>query len=208
MAPKPGLALSEAKAIRCPSGDQAGESSLASLERRGVRIISGIRAPSVAEKTVQLEDGSSLPYDLTFIASGVKPNPLFLNSPVSTDDDGGLLVNDHLQSIDYPEIFGGGDCISLSGRRLARVGVYAVRQNPVLCRNLLAALDGAPLDTFKPGSAAFLLILNMSDGTAILRKGGWVTRGRWAFRLKDFIDRRFMKKFQVSGELGEPLGDI
>jgi NADH dehydrogenase FAD-containing subunit len=40
----------------------------------------------------------------------------------------------------YPEIFGGGDCISFEKKPLDKVGVYAVRQNPILYTNLLAAL--------------------------------------------------------------------
>lgn len=180
----------------------------ASLEERGIRIVEGTRARSVAQNTVSLENGTVIPADLAFIASGVKPNPLFVNSPVPTGEDGGLLVNHHLQSPEYPEIFGGGDCIALAGEKLARVGVYAVRQNPVLYHNLLAALENSPLNRFDPGNPSFLLILNMGDGTGILKKGRLVAAGRLAFRIKDTIDRKFMRKFQVSGEVAEPLGDI
>ncbi len=163
----------------------------------------GTRARSVVQNTVSLENGTVIPADLAFIASGVKPNPLFVNSPVPTGEDGGLLVNHHLQSPEYPEIFGGGDCITLGGEKLARVGVYAVRQNPVLYHNLLAALENSPLNRFDPGNPSFLLILNMGDGTGILKKGHLVAAGRLAFRIKDTIDRKFMRKFQVSGELEE-----
>jgi len=31
----------------------------------------------------------------------------------------------------------------------------------------------------------------------------WVWKGRLAFLLKDYIDKRFMRRFQVSGELME-----
>jgi NADH dehydrogenase FAD-containing subunit len=179
-----------------------------SLESRGVHIMEGVRAQSLKENSLLLDDGSSLSADLAFIASGIKPNPLFFNSPVPTGEDGGLLVNDHLQSVEFPEIFGGGDCITLTGEKLARVGVYAVRQNPVLYKNLLATLEGSPLEPFNPGTPSFLLILNMSDDTAILRKGRLIWRGRTAFRLKDRIDRRFMKKYQLSGELAEPLVEV
>lgn len=47
----------------------------------------------------------------------------------------------------------------------------------------------------------FLIILNMGDDTGSTHKRGIVLRGRWLFRLKDTIDRRFMKRFQLSGEL-------
>jgi NADH dehydrogenase FAD-containing subunit len=118
-----------------------------------------------------------------------------------------LLVNPFLQSTTYPELFGGGDCISLAGNPLAKVGVYAVRQNPVLLHNLMAALEGGSLNPFRPGGT-YMLIMNMGNGTGIFWKKNLVLNGRPAFLLKDFIDRRFMKKFQVSGELEEPGGEI
>jgi NADH dehydrogenase FAD-containing subunit len=122
-----------------------------------------------------------------------------------TGDDGGMLVDSFLRSTANPEIFGGGDCISLAGNPLAKAGVYAVRQNPVLVHNLMAALEGGDLEPFPPGGA-YMLIMNMGDGTGIFWKKGLVWNGSLAFRLKDYIDRRFMAKFQVSGELNEPDG--
>jgi NADH dehydrogenase FAD-containing subunit len=146
-----------------------------------------------------LTDGTTLRCDFIFMAVGVRPTSLFSDSGLPTGEDGGLLVNSFLQSTAHPELFGGGDCISLSGNPLAKVGVYAVRQNPVLFHNLLAALEGGALQPFRPG-ADYLLIMNMGDGTGIAWKKDRVWDGRLAFLLKDFIDRRFMRKFQVSGE--------
>jgi hypothetical protein len=48
-----------------------------------------------------------------------------------------------------------------------------------------------------------MLIFNMGDGRGILWRNSLVVEGRLAFRLKNYIDRGFMKKFQVSGELTE-----
>jgi NADH dehydrogenase FAD-containing subunit len=81
-----------------------------------------------------------------------------------------------------------------------------VRQNPILFHNLMAALEGGALIPFNP-DGAYLLILNMGDGTGLLWKNEFVWGGRLAFLLKDYIDRRFMRKFQVSGELSEPDGE-
>ena len=116
-------------------------------------------------------------------------------------DDVPLLVNHFLQSVAYPEIFGGGDCISFEPQPLAKVGVYAVRQNPILLHNLLSTLNGHELQQFVPQKAV-LLALNMGDGTAIVDWHSMVWGGRLGFALKDYIDRKFMKLFQVSGELG------
>jgi len=177
--------------------------TIASLKRRGVQIIEDTTVKHIEGKNLELKDGNSLPTEITFLAMGVKPSPLFLNTLLPTGEDGGMLVNSFLQSVEYDNIFGGGDCITLKGIPLDRVGVYAVRQNPVLSHNLLAALDGKPLNRFDPGPPNYLQILNMGDGTGIFRKGNWVWQGKLAFIIKDRIDRRFMKKFQISGELGE-----
>ena len=117
-----------------------------------------------------------------------------------------VLVNDRLQSPDYPELFGGGDCISLQGHPLVKVGVYAVRQNPILHHNLLAALEERELIPFQP-QQRYLLILNLGNRRGILCKGRWVWEGRLPFLLKDWIDRRFMGTYQVSGELREGDGN-
>ena len=49
----------------------------------------------------------------------------------------------------------------------------------------------------------YMLILNLGDGRGILWKKKFIWNGRLAFLLKDYIDRKFMKKFQVSGEREE-----
>ncbi len=97
--------------------------------------------------------------------------------------------------MEFPEIFGGGDCISFAPRPLARVGVYAVRQNPVLLANLERALDGGDLTPFTP-QPAYLLAFNMGDGTAVVSWKSIVFGGRIGFALKDYLDRSFMRRFQ------------
>jgi len=76
-----------------------------------------------------------------------------------------------------------------------KVGVYAVRENPVLYHNLMALLEETDLMPFDPGGD-YLIIFNMGDGTGVLRKKWLVFGGRLAFKIKDYIDRKFMKKFQ------------
>jgi NADH dehydrogenase FAD-containing subunit len=181
--------------------------ALDSLQKRGISVLEGVRARGAADGAVTLSDGATLPADFLFMASGVEPSRLFADSGLATGADGGLLVNTFLQSTAHPELFGGGDCITLSGTPLVRVGVYAVRQNPVLFHNLMATLEGEALQPFRD-LGDYLLIMNMGDGTGIAWKKERVWNGCLGFRLKDYIDRRFMRKFQVSGELDEPEGEL
>ena len=181
--------------------------ALDSLKKRDLKILDGVRAQASNDGKVLLSDGNVIEYDYVFMAVGVEPSHLFRDSGLPTGEDGGMLVNSYLQSTEHPELFGGGDCITLAGNPLARVGVYAVRQNPVLFHNLIAAIEGGELRQFSDGGE-YMLIMNMGDGTGIAWKKNRVWNGRFAFLLKDFIDRRFMRKFQVSGERSEPNGEI
>jgi NADH dehydrogenase FAD-containing subunit len=145
--------------------------ALTSLVKRGVTVLEGANVQGIEDQEVRLADDRKLPFDAVFLATGVIPPPLFRNSGLPAADDGVLRVNDYLQSIAYPEILGGGECIGLEGRTLQHVGVYAVRQNMVLYENLFAALEGRPMKRFHPGGR-YLLILNMGDGRGIFWKEG------------------------------------
>jgi len=176
--------------------------ALSSLAGRGIVVIEGNRVKEVGANQILMADGSSHDFDVAFMALGVQPSRLFHDSGIPTGPDGGLLVNSFLQSVAHPEMFGGGDCISFAERPLAKVGVYAVRQNPILLHNLMAALEGREMKPFMP-QKDYMLIFNMGNGRGILWKKNFVWEGRLAFLLKDYIDRKFMKKFQVAGESRE-----
>jgi len=165
------------------------------LARLGITLIEGRKVDGASGRSVRLTSGESRPCDFLFMAVGVKPPSLFRDSGIPAGDDGGLLVNRFLQSVTHPEIFGGGDCICFEPRPLAKVGVYAVRQNPVLLQNLQRALVGGELIPFTP-QRDYLLAFNMGDGTAVVRWKSLVFDGRIGFALKDYLDRRFMKMFQ------------
>ncbi len=174
--------------------------AVASLAVRRIAILEGVRVRSFENRSATLTDGRSIPFDFAFVAVGVRPPALFRESRIPVGEDGGMSVNGWLQSTAHPQLFGGGDCISVEGHAVAKVGVHAVRQNPILLHNLGVALDGGEMKRFAP-NPDYMLIMNMGNGKGIMWKKNIVLNGGLAFLLKDFIDRRFMKRFQVSGEL-------
>lgn len=167
---------------------------IASLNKRGIEIINQ-RVTAIRGRAVCTAGGAANA-EVIFLASGVHPSPLFADSGLATGPDGGLLVNRFLQAVDQPHIFGGGDCISFADEPLAKVGVYAVRQNPILRHNLEASLEGRPLLPFDPGGN-YLLIFNLGERQGVLHKGRLTLGGRLAFWIKDWIDRRFIRRFQA-----------
>jgi NADH dehydrogenase FAD-containing subunit len=167
------------------------------LGRSGVTVRTGERVRSVGSTGVRT-DRSTDPFDLVLFATGVVPSRLFGDSGMATGPDGSMAVNDRLQALGHPEILGGGDCIWFTPGPLPRAGVFAVRQGPILAHNVERTLagDSRHLRRFRPG-AGFLLLLNLGDGSGLLWRrilGVPVAfRARWAWRLKDRIDRGFMR---------------
>jgi len=182
---------------------KVGDMAAYSLKKRGIRILQGAHVAHMGHGSAELSNGDILEYDLAFAALGVTPSPIFRESGLPVGADGGLLVNSFLQSVKHPEIFGGGDCICFEERPLPKVGVYAVRENPILFHNLLSSLEDTPLIGFEP-QGDYLLILNMGDGTGVFHRRNIMFPGKPAFLIKNWIDQRFMKAFQVSGERSEP----
>jgi NADH dehydrogenase FAD-containing subunit len=176
--------------------------ALKSLIERGVTVTEDVSLSSLEKGIALLSNGTTLAFDIAFLATGVKPPDVFSTSGLKTGIDGGLMVNDYLQSVSHPEIFGGGDCISLRDNPLPKVGVHAVRQNLILYKNLLTMFEGGKMMRYIP-QRSYLLIFNLGNGRGLLWRNSFIIDGRPVFWLKDYIDRKFMKRFQVSGELDE-----
>ncbi len=165
------------------------------LEKNGVSIQEQGHLITIHDNRLSFDSGHEVEADFIILATGVHPSPFFREAGLQTGPDGGLLVNRFLQCPDYPEIFGGGDCICFKDQPLDKVGVYAVRENPVLFHNLKAFLQGDPLQPFDPGGD-YLLIFNLGNEQGVLRKKWFQLSGGIAFKIKDWIDRKFMREFQ------------
>ena len=112
---------------------------------------------------------------------------------LATDERGFIRVGPTLQSVSHPQVFAAGDVAAYPQAR-PKSGVYAVRAGPVLARNLRAACAGETLRHWTPQARA-LYLLSTGDRHAMATWGSWTSSGRWAWHLKDWIDRRFMRRF-------------
>ena len=117
------------------------------------------------------------------------------------DDAGFVRVRETLQSTADPFVFAAGDVASFDGRRLPKSGVYAVRQGPVLAENLARLAAGRPLQSYRPQPLTLALI-SSGDRNAVASWGRLALEGRWVWRVKDRIDRRWMQKYQELPAMG------
>ncbi len=139
--------------------------------------------------------GEAIPFDYLVNATGLRPPAWLAESGLPCSERGELLVDDQLRVVTGAPIFGGGDCVKMRGHELEKIGVYAVRQSPVILQNLLATLDGTPLRAFVPQRYC-LLILNLGAGIGLARWRDFHWLGRAAFWLKNRIDRTFLARYQ------------
>lgn len=166
------------------------------LAGRGIEVRTGVRVETVEAGAVRIQDGGRLKSDLTVWLTGAAAWPLFESSGLPVDEKGFLLVDDSLRSIADPRVFGAGDCVTPERHPgTPKAGVFAVREAPILWRSLVAAIAGGKPPRYEP-QKSFLSLLNTGDGKALLRYKGLVSHSRWAWRLKDRIDRRFMARYR------------
>jgi selenide,water dikinase len=175
----------------------------ASARSRSIAIRCQSPVAAVHADRVELAGGEALACDAVVWVVGAASLPLFRSSAVETDAGGFVRVRPTLQLLHHDNVFAVGDCASVGEPPgLPKAGVYAVRQGPVLAENLRARVTGKRLHVYRP-QRDFLSLLNLGDGRAIGAKWGVAFEGQWVFRLKDWIDRRFVRRFQVLGASGE-----
>jgi selenide, water dikinase len=166
------------------------------LEQRGVTVVLGTRVTRVESHSVWLDDGQHLEVDLVVWATGASPPPLVGRLDLERDARGFIATNSTLQSVSDPRVFAVGDTGSMVDHPLPKAGVYAVRQGPLLWRNLRAVLEGRPVRAYRP-QRDFLRLINTGEGRAIADYHGWAVHAAWAWHWKDRIDRRFMAMYQA-----------
>jgi selenide,water dikinase len=169
---------------------------------RGVAVHLGEPVVEVMPGRLKTAAGKALEADeiLWVTAAGAPDWPRAAGLVV--DEAGFIRVGDTLQSISHPEVFAAGDVAAMVNHPRPKSGVFAVRQGPPLERNLRRLLLGkAPLP-FRPQSR-FLGLISTGDKYAVASRGIWSAQGRTVWLVKDWIDRRFMRKFNELPDMAE-----
>jgi NADH dehydrogenase FAD-containing subunit len=170
------------------------------LRARGVSLALGGRVVSVSAGAVTLHNGASLPADLVVWATGAVAPALVANSGLPRDEHGHMLVDRSMRVIDGSPVWGAGCCIAVQDVPPASRGSgYAVREPPALDRSIRAALGHGRPGRYRPQRAS-LVLLDTAGGWALMRWKGMHRHSRWAWRLKDMIDRRFVRRYHESDE--------
>jgi NADH dehydrogenase FAD-containing subunit len=182
------------------------------LDRYKIKVVYNARVKKLpVAGEVELVDGRLIHGDIIIWATGPEPQPL--DTGLSLCSRGFIRVTQSLQSVDKPNIFAAGDCITMQGMPInfpPKTGVHAVQEGPVLALNIIAyaraKLFKIPLSLmlYEPTSDVLQLV-NFGDGRGLATKYSMTFSGKWPFQLKNDNDRKLMAKFAPDQVLG-PTG--
>ncbi|MBK9236175.1 MAG: FAD-dependent oxidoreductase [Rhodoferax sp.] len=165
-------------------------------ERFGVVLHQAHAQALATPRGLTLSDGQELVADCVIAATGARAAPWLAGTGLTLDDAGYVLVDAHHRSLSHPNVFAAGDTCARQDVAMARSGVHAVFAGPVLAHNLLATLSGQPLHTYQPKPRP-LYLLACGPRYAVASWGDWSAQGAWVWYWKNWIDRRFMRRFSA-----------
>ena len=173
------------------------------LLERGIRVVAGGKASEVRADAVLVDGSGLVALDEVFWTTRAAPAAWLADTGLALDREGFIRVTETLQSVSHPDVFAAGDIAAIEGHAPPKSGVYAVRAGPPLAGNLRRMLKGERLRPYTPQREALYLI-STGERYALGARNGFTFEGAWVWKLKDFIDRRFMAEFNELPEMPAP----
>ena len=187
--------------------------ALAQLEHQSIEII---QANARIEGSALMAGDIQVPADLIIAALGAAAPDWPRAGGLAVDPDGFIAVDAFQRSTSHPHIFAAGDCARRIDMPVDHAGVHAVHTGPILAHNLRAVWQmgegragrigqtkgagRAKLRSYRPRPSS-LYLLSTGDGKAIASYGAFGGHGRWAARLKHWIDKRWISQYAALYEM-------
>lgn len=170
------------------------ERAQTSLEKRGVKFLTGQAITEMTESTVQLKDGSSIETSTLVWTGGVQGNAVVSSCGIEVNR-GRATVTPTLQSTSHPDVFIAGDSavvMSDEGRPYPPTAQLAWQMGETIGYNLFAYFNGAPMDEFTPVFSGTLASLGRKDAIGTI--GGHKTKlkGLPASMMKEASNVRYL----------------
>jgi selenide,water dikinase len=171
------------------------------VRQRDIALHLNRRVVAVAPNALTCRPAESIPFDAAIWVTNAAPAAWPRQTGLATDERGFVAVNDRLQSVSHSFVFAAGDVAALAGHQLAKSGVFAVREGPPLARNLRHACRGEVLESYRP-QRHHLALISTGDKHAVASRGRWNAEGALIWRLKNYIDHRWMRMYQDLDGMG------
>ncbi len=174
---------------------------------RGITAITGNAVIRVEPGWLVCDDGRCVEFDEALWVTEAGAAPWLAETGLPLTADGFLAIDETLRTPGDARIFAAGDVATMTDHPREKAGVYAVRQGPPLVANLRRAFAGRRLARAVPQRRGLALI-GTGDRHAVASRGPFAAHGASWWRLKDWIDRRWMRRYRELPEmLPEPGED-
>ncbi len=173
------------------------------LASEGVIVHDDFEVVALEQEDVVSASGERVAVDEVILTTSAAPQTWPARADLQVDERGFIAVNRYLQSCSETNIFAAGDIAAFMPQPTEKAGVFAVRHGPPLAENLRRSIEGHPLKPYRP-QKKWLALLACGDRYAVASKGRFFAHGRWVWRWKDHIDRKFMAMFQQLPEMKPP----
>ena len=165
------------------------------LEARGVQVHRGAPVKEVAAGRLLVGTADWFSADEIVWVTRAGGADWLRATGLALDKQGFIRVNDNLQSVTDPLVFAAGDIAAMDNYQLEKAGVFAVRMAGPLAENLRRSVADLPLQAYRP-QRRWLALISTGDQYAIASRGALGFAGAWVWRWKDWIDRRFMRRYR------------
>lgn len=167
---------------------------------RGITVHREFAARDFDDGELVSTEGRRVGLDEVFWVTRAAPQSWLAECGLPVDGEGFVAVADTLQSTGFDNIFAAGDCAAMVNHPRPKAGVFAVRQGKPLFTNVRRVLLGQKPRSFSP-QKRFLALISTGGKNAVASRNGLSLAGGWVWRWKNWIDKRFMRKFSDLPEM-------
>ncbi|WP_170149541.1 FAD-dependent oxidoreductase [Rhodoplanes roseus] len=192
-----GFALVTAETVLATHNPRVRAACRRILAERGIVLYEHWRVAALTDNAIIADTEDRIPADAVLLTTHAAAPRWLRQSGLSCDAGGFVAVAPTLQSVYDPHVFAAGDCAALVETPREKAGVFAVRAGPPLAANLRAKARGEPLRPWHP-QQRHLALITTGERYAVASRGPFKAEGPWLWVLKDIIDRRWMRRFQMS----------
>jgi selenide,water dikinase len=190
-----------------PSHNDAVRRRFATIFReRGIRVVANNPIVRVEPGQLIAADGTVIEFDEALWVTEAAGAPWLAETGLPLDERGFIIIDETYRSPADAAVFAAGDIATMPAHPREKAGVYAVRAGPPLAANLRRGLAGRNLRRAVPQRQALALI-GSGDRRAVASRGRHEAYGAPVWWLKDWIDRRWMRRYNELPAMDAEGGD-